>query len=62
MENEPKFVSRLEIRKLLHDAHWSKEPSREEVIAEFVDRLVQGDIPDVESFKVTVVEPNPGES
>ena len=62
MENKLKFVSRLEIRKLLHDAHWSKEPSREDVIAEFVDRLADGEIPDVENFKVTIVNTKPGES
>lgn len=51
-----KFVSRLEIKKLLHDAEWSKIPTREEVIAEFVDRLGEGDVHDVVNFKVMIVK------
>lgn len=62
MENKPKFMSRLEIKKLLHDAKWSKEPDREQAIGEFLDRLRDGDIPDVENFKVTITELKPGES
>ena len=62
MENKPKFVSRLEIRKLLHDAHWQFEPVREDVIDAFIMALIQNELPDVENFKVTIVEVKPGES
>lgn len=49
------FVSRLEIKKLLHDATWEKMPTREDVIDEFTLALVEGKIPDIENFKVTIL-------